>query len=356
MDALLYGANGYTGRLIAAAAKREGIPVTLAGRRREAVEPIARELSLPWKAFSLDDPGTLVRELKPYAALLLAAGPFSATSSAAVEGCLAAGTAYLDITGEIDVFEALFARDAEARAAGIAVLPGVGFDVVPSDCLAASLANALPGGRRLQLAFKGFRTSAGTMKTMLEGAPKGGRVRVSGALVTVPVGWKVREIPFPGGPRLAMTIPWGDLSTAYRSTGIPDIETYMALPQAAIAAARRSALFAPLMGVGAVQTFLKWRVEKTVHGPTAEERERERSLLWGRVETEDRAVEGVVETLEGYALTAETAVLALSRVLAGRVAPGVLTPSAAFGPGFISEVGKTEMRIGRTRPIGAGLD
>jgi short subunit dehydrogenase-like uncharacterized protein len=114
MDALLYGANGYTGRLIAAVAKREGLPLTLAGRRREAVEPLARELGLPWKAFALDDRAALVRQLEPYGALVLAAGPFSATSRAAFDACLAARTAYLDITGEIDVFESLFARGEEA--------------------------------------------------------------------------------------------------------------------------------------------------------------------------------------------------------------------------------------------------
>ncbi len=347
MNALLYGANGYTGRLIASVAKREGLALTLAGRRREAVEPLAKELGFPWKVFALDDRAELVRQLRPHGALLLAAGPFSSTSRAAFEGCLAAGAAYLDITGEIDVFESLFDRGEEAVRAGVAVLPGVGFDVVPSDCLAASLATALPAATKLMLAFKGFKSSAGTMKTMLEGAPKGGRARVGGTLVPVPVGWKTREIPFPGGPRLAMTIPWGDLSTAFRSTGIPDIETYMALSPAAVAAARRSALFSPVLGLGVVQSFLKWRVEKTVAGPTAEERERERSLLWGRVEAGERSVEGVVETLEGYALTAETAVAALRGVLAGKVKPGVWTPSQAFGAGFIATVRKTTVTVGK---------
>jgi short subunit dehydrogenase-like uncharacterized protein len=347
VDALLYGANGYTGRLIASAAKREGLVLTLAGRRREAVEPLATELDFPWRAFPLGDRAALARQLEPFGALLLAAGPFSSTSRAAIDACLASGTSYLDITGEIDVFESLFARSEEAARAGVAVLPGVGFDVVPSDCLAASLAAALPRGEKLLLAFKGFKTSAGTMKTMLEGIPNGGRARIGGELVRVPVGWKTREVPFPGGPRLAMTIPWGDLSTAFRSTGIREIETYMALPAAAIAGAKRSALFAPVLGLGVVQSFLKWRVERTVTGPTAEDRERERSLLWGRVEAGDRAVEGVVETLEGYALSAETAVAALRGVLAGEVPPGAWTPSQAFGPGFIQSIRGTTMKIGR---------
>ena len=89
------------------------------------------------------------------------------------------------------------------------------------------------------------------------------------------------------------------------------------------------------------------RIAKTVAGPTAEERERERSLLWGRVEKGDSAVEGIVETLEGYALTAETAVAALREVLAGSVKPGVWTPSQAFGTGFIATIRNTTMKVGR---------
>ena len=348
--AILYGAYGYTGKLIAATARRAGLSLILAGRRSEALEPLARETGFPWRAFSLDDPAELRRELKPAAGLLLAAGPFSRTSRPAFEACLETGTAYLDITGEVDVFEALFARDAEAKKAGVTAIPGVGFDVVPSDCLAASLSAALPGGSRLLLAFRGFKSSAGTMKTMLEGIPKGGRARIGGVLRTVPVAWKTREVPFPDRPRLAMTIPWGDLSTAYRSTGIGEIETYMAAAPSAIAAARRMALLAPLLGLPPVQAFLAWRVGRSVKGPTADERERERSYLWGRVEAGERCVEGTVETLEGYALTAETAVAALGRVLAGEVGPGVFTPSQAFGPGFLATIRGTSVRIGPVGP------
>jgi len=242
---LLYGANGYTGRLIAEAALRKGIRPVLAGRRAEAVEPLAKTLGCGSLCFPLTDPALVTRMLEPFDALLLAAGPFSKTSAVALEACLRAKTSYLDITGEIDVFEACFARETEAGKAGIAVLPGAGFDVVPSDCLAASLAAALPGATHLTLAFRGFKTSAGTMKTMIENVPKGGGARVDGKLVRVPPAWKTRTIPFSDRPRLAMTIPWGDLSTAFRSTGIPNIEVYMAVPPSAISAAKRSAFLAP---------------------------------------------------------------------------------------------------------------
>nr|MDQ6894328.1 saccharopine dehydrogenase NADP-binding domain-containing protein [Acidobacteriota bacterium] len=250
---LLYGANGYTGRLILEAALDAGLKPAIAGRRREPIEALAREKDLSYRVFDWSDPPAASRELEGFRVLLLAAGPFSRTSAAALDACLASKTAYLDITGEVAVFEALFARDAEAKAAGIAVLPGVGFDVVPSDCLAALLARELPRAVRLALAFRGFRTSPGTAKTMLEGAGQGSLVRESGRLRRVPRAWKTREVPFRDRTRLAMTIPWGDLATAWRSTGIPNVETYAAASPRAIATARRFGRFAGVLRLGPVR-------------------------------------------------------------------------------------------------------
>jgi short subunit dehydrogenase-like uncharacterized protein len=342
---LLYGVNGYTGKLILEVALREGLRPVLAGRRAEAVEPIAKAHGLQSLCFGLEDPGTVARLLEPFSALLLAAGPFSKTSGPALEACLLSKTAYLDITGEVDVFEEAFARDADAKKSGIPVLPGTGFDVVPSDCLAKALSEALPGASSLTLAFRGFKTSAGTMKTMVQSLPKGGLARVDGKLVSVPAAWKTMEVPFPDKPRLAMTIPWGDLSTAFRSTGIPDIEVYMAVSPSAVANARRLRRFAPVLGFGFIQSFLMKRIEKHVKGPTEEERKRERSCLWGRVTKGGSAITGTLETLEGYALTAETAVAIARRVLAGDVAPGVHTPSQAFGARFIETIRGSKLTV-----------
>ena len=342
---LLYGVNGYTGKLILEVALREGLRPVLAGRRAEAVEPIAKAHGLQSLCFGLEDPETVARLLEPFSALLLAAGPFSKTSGPALNACLRSKTAYLDITGEVDVFEEAFARDADAKKSGIPVLPGTGFDVVPSDCLAKTLSEALPGATSLTLAFRGFKTSAGTMKTMVQSLPKGGLARAGGKLVSVPAAWKTMEVPFPDKPRLAMTIPWGDLSTAFRSTGIPDIEVYMAVSPSAVANARRLRRFAPVLGLGFVQSFLMKRIEKRVKGPTEEERKRERSSLWGRVTDGERSVTGTLETLEGYALTAETAVAIARRVLAGDVAPGVHTPSQAFGARFIETIRGSKLTV-----------
>lgn len=344
--ALLYGANGFTGGLIAAVARRDGLPVTLGGRRPEAVARVAAETGQPWVAFRLDHPERVAEEVAAFDAVLLAAGPFSRTSAPVVEACLAAGTHYLDITGEIAVFESVFARDADAKRAGVTLLPGTGFDVVPSDCLAAALAAELPGASRLLLAFRAFAPSSGTARTMLESLPNGGAARVDGALVPVPPAWKVREIPFSDHPRNAMTVSWGDLSTAYRSTGIPNIETYMTAPPALVASARAGHALAPLLSLALVRWFLEAAVGKAFPGPDEGARARERSYLWGRVERDDGAfVEGTAETLEGYAFTAEASVACLARVLGGTVAPGATTPSTAFGARFAESIGGTTLRV-----------
>src|SRR4051795_5180707 len=173
MAFLVYGANGYTGQLIAELARERGERPILAGRSEDKVRPLAERLGLPWRAFDLGHP-----DLHDVQLVLHCAGPFSATSRPMVDACLTARAHYLDITGEVEVFEAVLARDAEARERGVVLLPGVGFDVVPSDCLAALLHRKLPSATRLELAFATQgRASPGTLKTTVESLPRGGVVR-----------------------------------------------------------------------------------------------------------------------------------------------------------------------------------
>ena len=169
MDWMLYGANGYTGRLAAREAVRRGSSPVLAGRNGDAVAALAQELGMPYQVFGLDDPQSVREALEGVKAVLHCAGPFSATSAPMVDACLATGTHYLDITGEISVFEAVHARHQEARRRDVVLLPGAGFDVVPTDCMAARLVEALPAATSLKLAFDaGGGPSPGTAKTSLE--------------------------------------------------------------------------------------------------------------------------------------------------------------------------------------------
>ena len=258
-----------------------------------------------------------------------------------VEACLATATHYLDITGEIAVFEAILPLGGRAKAAGIALLPGVGFDVVPTDCLAATLAAALPDATHLELAFvaSGGSASRGTLKTMIEAMPDAGAVRENGKIHPVPLAYDAKEIDFSCGKRWAMTIPWGDLSTAFHSTGIPNIRVYTGQSPAAIRRARRIRPLLPIAGLRPVKRFLQWRIERTVTGPDEATRETTRTFVWGQVDNAaGRRVTGTLETPEGYAFTAVSSVECAHRVLAGQVKPGSWTPSKAFGSGFVGDL------------------
>jgi short subunit dehydrogenase-like uncharacterized protein len=330
---MIYGANGYTGQLATEAAAAAGERPVLAGRSDAAVRAVADRFGLPWRAFPLDEP-----KLEGIDLVLHCAGPFSATSGPMVEACLRSRAHYLDITGELDVIEAVMARDAEARAANVALIPAAGFDVVPSDCLAALLHRKLPRAVRLELAFYPHGgASPGTLKTMVENLPRRTRARRGGKLVEIEA--LVRTVPFPrSGARQAIAIPWGDLATAHRSTGIPDVTVYMAMSAPAVRLARLQRLFAPVLGLAPVQAFLKRRIERRVRGPGPEERERGFVELWGRAEdAQGNSAEGTMVVPEGYGFTAEAALACVRRVLAG-VAPGAWTPSLAFGPEFAASL------------------
>ncbi|MFO0949410.1 MAG: saccharopine dehydrogenase NADP-binding domain-containing protein [Planctomycetota bacterium] len=175
---LIYGANGYTASLTARMAVERGMKPILAGRSPEKFAALAKELGLESRAFSLEDKAAASRALNDVFVVLHGAGPFSHTYRAMADACLASKTHYLDITGEIEVYEGLAARTAEAAKVGIMLMPGVGFDIVPSDCLAAHLKRRLPTATHLSLGFQGLgRLSRGTATTMAENMHRGGAVR-----------------------------------------------------------------------------------------------------------------------------------------------------------------------------------
>jgi short subunit dehydrogenase-like uncharacterized protein len=342
---LIYGANGYTGELVAREAAARGLRPVLAGRRREAVGALAAELGCEARAFPLDDPAALREGLRGARAVLHCAGPFIRTWRAMADACLETGAHYLDVTGEIPVFEALAARDGEARARGVTLLPGVGFDVVPSDCLAAHLKQRLPSATSLTLAFTiSVGPSRGTATTALENLHRGGLVRRGGVLTPVPAGWRRREVDFGRGPRPVVTIPWGDVSTAFHSTGVPDIEVYMAMPGAAITALRLGRPLLPLLRSARLRGWLLRRYERGPAGPTDEQRARGWMAIWG--EARDAAGAAVAARLrgpEGYTLTVHSSLAAVARVLEGKAPPGFQTPSRAFGADFVLELGRPDI-------------
>lgn len=334
---LIYGANGYTARLVTDLALTEGAQPILAGRSRDKISPMALRHGLPMRAFGLDDPAQVAASLSDVAVVLNCAGPFTRTAQALARACIQTGTHYLDITGEIEVFEALMKLGPQAQAAGVMLMPGTGFDVVPSDCLAAHLKRRLPDATSLTLAFEPVgQVSHGTALTMAENAHKGGYIRRGGQLQSVPSAWATREIDFGRGPTSAMTLPWGDVSTAFVSTGIPDIEVFIAMPKAMIMGAKMSRYTGWLLGTGPVQSLIKKAIDARPPGPNAMQRQQGAAHLWGQVRNASgQSATTRLNTIDGYALTALTAWDIAKRVARGEAQAGFKTPSLVFGPDYV---------------------
>jgi short subunit dehydrogenase-like uncharacterized protein len=334
---LIYGANGYTGALIAEEAARRGLKPILGGRNRDALEELSRQLKLTRRVFELRDGAEILRNLEGVNVVLNCAGPFAATTAPLLEGCIAQKVHYLDITGEIDVFEQCHHEHSRARHAGIVVAPGVGFDVVPTDSLAAMLKRKLPDANELVLAFEaGGGPSPGTARTSVAGLARGGRVRRNGELVEVPLAWKVREFERDGKRRSAMTIPWGDVYTAFVSTEIPNIETYMAVSPNTIARTRWLRYAQPFLRFDAVRRFLEARAVERARGPDAERRAATGCYIWGEARNlAGREEKLALMTPNGYTLTVNAALGILDHVLHTSMEGGFYTPSQLVGADFV---------------------
>ncbi len=344
---MIYGANGYSGELIAREAKKRKLSPVLAGRSSGSIEKLAQELDLSYRVFSLDTPEKIAGHLANMKIVLHCAGPFSKTSAPMMEACFLAKTHYLDITGEISVFEAAASLDKKAQDSGIILMPGVGFDVVPTDCLALTLKNLLPDAHFLTLAFASEGgPSKGTAKTMVEGMGQGGKVRQEGKIISVPFAYKVREIPFSHKTCLSATIPWGDVSTAYYTTGIPNIEVYLSTSPRQVRHMKWGQRLKPILASSFVQNYLKKKIDKGLQVPTTEQRDKAKSYIWGEVKNkEGKSRQAHLVTPNGYNVTVDASVSIVQRMLQGEDRSGAYTPAKLMGPDFITQMNGTELTI-----------
>ncbi len=310
----------------------------LAGRNREKVESLAKQYGLDYRIFALEDPEQLDSALREGDFVLHCAGPFSITSKPMVEACLRTGRHYLDITGEIAVFEAMAKLDEKAKSAQVMIMSGVGFDVVPSDCLAKHLKNRLPSATNLTLAFSGLGgISHGTQATMTMNIGKGGAIRRNGEIISVPAAYKIREIDFGEFKKIGVTIPWGDVSTAYYSTEIPNIEVYTIVPADRLKLLKLSRYLGWLLATKPLQNYLQSKIPPG--GPSDEARKNGKTILWGEASDDTgNRVEARQQGLEGYTLTALAALKIAEKILAGNFCAGFQTPAKCYGADLILEI------------------
>jgi len=341
---VLYGSYGYTGELIAQECKLSNLTVLLAGRNEEKLKQQATKYTFPYQVADVSGHKTLVTVLRRASLLIHCAGPFQYTAHQLVKACLEAGTHYTDISGEFEVFESLTRYSDEAQAKQLVIMPGVGFDVVPSDCLALHLKNRLPSATHLQLAFtmgKGG-LSRGTSKTMIEGMGNGSCIRENGKIKSIALGEKIMTVDFDSFRRTTLCIPWGDISTAWRSTGIPNIEVYSGVSSSAIRGAKLSNYLGWLLRSRWVKNYLQKQVDKKPAGPSEQRRNEGRSYLWGKVWNEKgEECTTRLETINGYSLTAKTAVLIAVKILNATIKAGYSTPAEYFGADLILEIETT---------------
>jgi len=346
---LIYGANGYTGKLITKKAVEVGAPVEIAGRNEEAIKLLANETGLHYHIIELSETERLENLLKDFKTVIHCAGPFSETAIPMVEACIKAKTNYLDITGEIWVFEDIMKYHHKAKKAGIVLIPGVGFDVVPTDCLAGYLKEKLPDGTSLELAFVGSTTgmSRGTAVTMAKNVSKGGFIRENGEIKNVPLAFEVKELEFSHRKQWCMTIPWGDLMTTYHQTQIPNIKVFSGASSKMIRKIKKYRKLKFLLGIGWIQKIVRKKIENSVTGPDEENLRAGKTYVTGKIsDNQGNSYEAELITPEAYFLTAQTALNSALK-LEKNALDGYLTPAQAFGKNFIMEFENVE-RIDKT--------
>lgn len=220
------------------------------------------------------------------------------------------------------------------------LMPGAGFDVVPTDCLALHLKKRLPSAAYLRLAFTEEGPAGlppGTQRTTIEMIPYGGQLlRRNGSLDGQGQAARTRLIDFGKGPVEVSLFPWGDIFTAYYSTGIPNIEDYIALPKATIKQMDSLARLRPLFKFAFMRNFLMRGVKP---GPSAEKIARTVTHVWGEVEDDQgrKAVSRLHGPEAGVTWTARASLAVVRKVLAGDAPTGYQTPAKAYGPDLVME-------------------
>lgn len=346
MKYLLYGANGYTAQLIIKESLKQGLIPVLAGRNKEKIEALADKYNLEFRIFDLQDESRLIIELNHFKLCLNAAGPFRKTAYPLANACIRSNTHYLDITGEIGVFEQLKKLSNEAKESDVMLMPGVGFDVVPSDCLANFLNEKLPKAERLELSFTSLDggLSHGTASTMVGELGNKSVARKNGQLVKVNTAYRNKVVDFGKFKTTVATIPWGDISTAYTSTQIPSIDVFTKIPQKALFFLKFQAIFNPVLRTSIFRKAAQKYIDKNIYGPSEEKNKKGKSYLHGIVFKGKEQKEALLYCAEGYLLTALCSVNIAQKVLSNNVKIGYQTPAMAYGWKLILEIEGSEIK------------
>ncbi|MGB6826727.1 MAG: saccharopine dehydrogenase NADP-binding domain-containing protein [Terracidiphilus sp.] len=339
-DLVIYGATGYTGRMIVQRAVDRGLRPVIAGRNEDAIKSMAASCGLEWKLAHVSEPDSLHRLTAGAKVLINAAGPFAATAGPLIDACIATGTHYLDITGDSATIEPTAQWHDRAVLNKVMLMPAAGFDVVASDCLLAHVARRLPGANSLKLGFdKSEPMSTGSLKTILEMSGQGVRVRRNGRLISVAPGSLVHDFDYGRGPQPSFAVNLGDTSSAFFSTGIGNIETYMRASVQVWSAITASQYWGWLLATPPWQATLKAQMKLFARDPSL----LQSSAAWGTLVAEAKdssgqSVRSRLHTGDVYWFTALSAVAVAEKCIAGEWQAGFQTPSRVYGPDFVLSI------------------
>jgi short subunit dehydrogenase-like uncharacterized protein len=335
---MVYGANGYSAQLIIEELISKNIKPVLAGRNASRIIPLADKFKCEYRIFDLDNDELIEKYLEDVHTLINCAGPFRKTAKDLMEACLQSKTNYLDITGEIPVFHLAFSLAAKAKERGVTFLPGVGFDIIPTDCVAKKLSEQMKDASELKLGFLniGGGISRGTLLTTLEFLGGNGFIRKNSNVVESKIGAHTINFTKNNFSFYGISIPWGDVYTSYYSTGIPNVEIYLGLSRIVFILRNILLLAVKIFKTDFVKRIASNYVSKNLSGPPKNKRDSTETYVWGKVKNErGEMIETAYRFMEGYNLTAKGAAEAAERVLKNSVPPGTFTPSLAFGSDFM---------------------
>jgi short subunit dehydrogenase-like uncharacterized protein len=331
---LIYGATGFTGALVTRVALELPAELVLAGRDPARIEAVARPLGLAFRAFGLDRPTEIVDALADIDVVLNSAGPLVDTAAPLIEGCLASRAHYLDVTGELSVFVEAQRHDAAARQRGVMIMPGAGFWIVASDCLAADVANLLPGAKYLRLGCSGSEMfSRGSLRTVFRAMRGQIFIRRSGRLCSVPIGRLERRFDFGDGEQASTAVSLPDVFTAYFTTGVPNIEAYLEAGLLGRTVGMIGVGLTAAVGAIGLRQLLDLGLAAWPERPSDSVRTNARQTLVMEAEDGWRRTRRIrLQTSDGYTFTAAAAAAVARRVIEGDFAPGFQTPGKLYGP------------------------
>ena len=320
------GATGRTGSLVAEVAVARGLDVLLVARDEVLLAALGRRLGRPWVAATVEG-DALPKALERADVVVNVAGPFEATAEPVLKAAVASRTSYLDLSNDLGPVLAVLRADAVLTAAGISATPAVGFGTVATDGLARLLTERIPGGVRLRLgmAIGSDGGSRGVAASTLEVVRAGGRRLEAGVLERAPLGRGAFRAPDKGP--LLVPVGLADLAITPLTTGIRSVAVGVAMPLPRPAAR----LVLPAVAAAAK------RLPALPQGRPSQRSREPVSRAWAELTCEDgTSAWASLSTGDGFRFSAEAAVAAAERVLAGDAEPGSGTACGRWGSAFLT--------------------